>query len=432
MLNLKSKSALLALVLLPFTTIEAAWSTPVAISSTVSDQPDIAVDLAGNATAVWQGFDGSSYVIQSSSLPVSGSWSSPTTLSSSSEDAQGPEVAVDASGNAVTIWSRYDGSNSIVQGTTLPFSSSWTTPVDISDAGQNADSVELAMDFSGTVGNAVAVWHRYNGANFIIQGSTLPSGGSWTTPYSISVSGQDALVPEVAVDPSGNAAVICSRFNGTNFTTRSATQLYGQTWSASVILSNPGQAASTQSIALDASGNATASWDLYDGTNHMVQVSTKPFGSSWSSATTISTTGNDAYIPQVAVDPAGDALVIWVEYNGTNFIAQAATKPASGSWSSPVTISDSGVDVFDFSLKLDSAGNAVAVWDESDGVNSVIVAASLPSGGSWTTPVPISTSGNYAYLPVVGVDSSGNAVAIWLESNGSNYVVTGATHLFGS
>lgn len=416
-----------ALLSYPILVVEGAWSTPVAISTSISDQPDIALDGSGNAVLVWQGFDDSNYVIQAANLPKGGSWSAPYTLSESGQNAQSPSVGVDANGNAVTIWSRYDGWNSMIQGSTQPYQGNWSVPVNVSETGQNADSPKIAMDNTGTTNNAVAVWHRYNGFNFIMQSSSLPSGGDWSAPASISVSGQDALVPVVAVDPEGNAAAVCSRFDGANFTSRAAAYLSNQTWSSSFIISTPGATASQQTIGMDSNGNSIIAWSYYDGAHNVIQVSTLHFGDGWTAPITISTQGQDSYIPQVAVDAAGNAIVIWVGFDGVNYVAQAATFTAGGSWSAPVILSQDGADVNNVSIAINSAGNAVAVWDKTNGVDSIIEAAALPKGGSWSTPVTISTPGSYAYLPVVDVDPVGNAAAAWLQFNGTTYVVYGAS-----
>lgn len=410
----------------------ADWTTPVQISSSNSDLVDVAVDLSGNAVAVWQGYDGSNYIIQSSSLPYGGSWSSPSNLSATLQDAQGPEVAVDSLGNAVAVWSRFDGTDSIIQGATLPIGGSWSTAVNISVSGGNADSPELAMDFFGTVGNAVAIWHRYNGTNFIVQSSELPSGGSWSTPVNISPSGQDALIPEIAVDPNGNALAICTRYDGTNFTTRSAIRMYGDTWGPSIVLSEPGQTASQGNVAVDKDGNGVVVWSQFDGSNYVIQASYVPYGGSWSTPQSISITGEDAFTPMVVSDPAGNSVAVWVRFDGTNYVAQSSRTLSDGSWTTPVDISNSGVNVTNVYIGLNTSGYAVAVWDESDGTNSVIQSATLPLNGTWSTPAAVSTPGNYAYLPVVGVDDTGNAVSIWLESDGTNYYVWGSSLAFGS
>ena len=119
----------------------------------------------------------------------------------------------------------------------------------------------------------------------------------------------------------------------------------------------------------------------------------------------------------------------------SNYILQGATLPAGGSWSTPSKISAPGTDVGNIDICVDQAGNATAVWDLSDGTSSIIQASTLPANGSWSTPVVISTPGEYAYLPdagVTNVDSTGNVTAVWIESNDSFNVVKTATLSYGS
>lgn len=431
--NFLEKVSVGALLLSSTKGLEAGWTTPAQISSSTSDQVNIAVDISGNAVAVWQGYDGSNYIIQSASMPMGGSWSSPTTLSDTGQDAQGPRVGVDHLGNAVSIWSRYDGTNSIIQASNLTFGGSWTAPVNISTAGGNADSPKLSMDFSGNAANAIAVWHRFNGSNFIIQSSELPSGGDWSSPSNISPSGQDALIPNVAVDPNGNAIAICARYNGTNFTSHSAIHFNNDSWGPSFVVSDSNQSASDGNVAVDSSGNGMVVWTQFDGSNYVTQASYVPYGSNWSAPQTISTVGQNSFIPLVVLDPNGNSVAMWITFDGSNYVAQAVNTLSDGSWTTPVNISNPGVNVTNISLTIDTAGYVVALWDETDGVNSVIQSGTLPFGGTWSTPTQVSTSGNFAYLPSVGVDQNGNAVAIWLQLDGSsNYYVWGSSLPFGT
>jgi len=48
------------------------------------------------------------------------------------------------------------------------------------------------------------------------------------------------------------------------------------------------------------------------------------------------------------------------------------------------------------------------------------ITSTYSSGGSWGSMEDVSTAGNNAYNPVIGVDSSGNLIAAWLETNSSS------------
>lgn len=81
-------------------------------------------------------------------------------------------------------------------------------------------------------------------------------------------------------------------------------------------------------------------------------------------------------------------------------------------WYSPTTLSSTMNLSSDPCTGIDSNGNAEALWIE----NGVLTSSALPYGGSWSSPTAISNSG--ASEPYLAVDLNGNATAIWLE--GSN------------
>lgn len=78
-------------------------------------------------------------------------------------------------------------------------------------------------------------------------------------------------------------------------------------------------------------------------------------------------------------------------------------------WYSPTTLSSTMNASSDPYVGIDSNGNAEAVWIE----NGFLTSSSLPYGGSWTSSTAISNSG--ASEPSLAVDLNGNATAIWLE-----------------
>ena len=69
--------------------------------------------------------------------------------------------------------------------------------------------------------------------------------------------------------------------------------------------------------------------------------------------------------PSVAIDPAGDVVVVWRYFDGTNSVIEAAERPAGGTFSrQPEAISSPGVDSAEPEVAIDGSGNAIAVWEE--------------------------------------------------------------------
>ncbi|HEX6229975.1 MAG TPA: hypothetical protein VFZ41_11005, partial [Solirubrobacterales bacterium] len=110
----------------------------------------------------------------------------------------------------------------------------WLPPSDLSVLGQDAEEPQVGVD---SAGNAVAVWSRSNGSHTIIQAAVRPAGGTWGPVADLSAAGRDATEPQLAVDPAGNAVAIWSRSNGSHTIIQAAGRSAGGPWSGSVDLS---------------------------------------------------------------------------------------------------------------------------------------------------------------------------------------------------
>ena len=114
-------------------------------------------------------------VVSSPAVAATGSWSTPVDLSAAGGNAQGPQISVDAAGNAIAVWQRGDGSNDTVQtSSSTDGGVTWSTAEDLSAAGVIAQNPQITADAKG---NVFAIWRRYDGNDNIVQVSslTLPS-----------------------------------------------------------------------------------------------------------------------------------------------------------------------------------------------------------------------------------------------------------------
>lgn len=72
--------------------------------------PQIAMNAAGDAWAVWQQFDGTRTNIWANRYTRGGGWGTAALIETDNVgDARTPQIAVDGAGNAVAIWSQFDG-----------------------------------------------------------------------------------------------------------------------------------------------------------------------------------------------------------------------------------------------------------------------------------------------------------------------------------
>ncbi|MBN8870981.1 MAG: hypothetical protein J0H66_13965 [Solirubrobacterales bacterium] len=170
----------------------------------------------------------------------------------------------------------------------------WLPAVDLSAAGQNSDQPQVAFGDDGT---AIAVWVRNDGTSNIVQAAIRPPGGAFGAGVDLSQAGENAGSPQVAFAPNGTATVIWSRLNGTHYIVQAATRPPGGAFGNPVDLSATGQSALNAQIAVAADGTATVVWWRSDGTNRIIQAATRPPGGAFGDPVALSAAGQTAYSP---------------------------------------------------------------------------------------------------------------------------------------
>ena len=88
--------------------------------------------------------------------------------------------------------------------------------------------------------------------------------------------------------------------------------------------------------------------------------------SGWGTAELIETdNAGDAQYPQIATDAAGNALAVWYQSDGTRFNIQANRYTAGSGWGTAELIeTDNAGSAYDPQIAIDAAGNALAVWNQ--------------------------------------------------------------------
>ncbi|GAB3031482.1 hypothetical protein GCM10011376_24750 [Nocardioides flavus (ex Wang et al. 2016)] len=383
--------------------------------------PAIAADSAGNATVLWSRWNGTQYVVQASYRPVGGTWSAPVDVAGGRRIVD-PQVVVDQAGNATAVWRRIDTDRSVVQSASRPLGGTWSTPVDLSfdpsfDPSQQPDVPQLAVDAAGTV---TVTWSRFEAPpgqpwRFTAQSATRTTDGTWSTPVDLSPAGSPAKSTDVTVDPAGNATAVWR----SAATVQAATRPAGGTWSAPIALTTTASDRAPR-VVVDPSGTVTAVWHSFAGGQYGVQTATRPLGGAWTSPVDLAR-GEVFDTPALAVDRQGTVTALWQRYDA-GWIVTSATRKAGGAWSSPVSLSTPARDSWDPQIAVDLAGNATVLWSRADDGGRVVEAANRPAGGEWSEPVDLSAPGD-AWNPQVAVDPAGNATAVWARKDGAGYVV---------
>jgi hypothetical protein len=193
------------------------------------------------------------------------------------------------------------------------------------------------------------------------------------------------------------------------------------TWSPAQTLSAAGATAERPQVAFDPAGNALAVWFRPDGANDRVQAAFRPAGGSFGPAQDLSAAGADAFTPRVAFDPAGNAIVVWSRPSGGSRRIQASFRPAGGNFEAAQNLSPAGGDAFEPQIAIDASGNALAAWRRFDGADYRVQAAFRPAGGAFGAASTLSAAGGGTEGPRIAFAPAGNALVVWRRFNGANF-----------
>jgi len=96
-----------------------------------------------------------------------------------------------------------------------------------------------------------------------------------------------------------------------------------------------------------------------------------------------------------------------------------------------------GVDVFDIktrtvtntilrdkdisAIAVDGSGNAIAIWPQSNATTDHMYTKNYINGSGWAGPTSVGTNANSITGHRIILDTSDNAIAVWGQSNGVKY-----------
>ncbi len=244
-------------------------------------------------------------------------WLAPEVLAGKSwTSGSNPNVVADSRGDAFAAWAHRPEFNgdSVIETSIKPGgSSTWQAPVRLSSGGENSEWPILAVDAAGDV---TAVWEGRNGTESDIEAAVRPAGsGTWTAPVQLATdTGKYGGPPELAVDPEGDAVVVWAHENGAGSDVIEATSKPhgGETWQVPVSVSAGGDLAGSPNVAMDANGDAFVAWDQSSGSDYVVDAAGRPATTGvWQTPEVLSPPGENAYGPSVAMFPQGDAVATW-------------------------------------------------------------------------------------------------------------------------
>ncbi len=393
--------------------------------------PRVALDGAGNAVVVWSQTDGLRFNIRAARFAVGSGWNAPTLIEGSDAgDATSPDLTVNEAGDAVAVWSQLDGFRLGIWSNTYRAGGGWST-ASLLDNGSTEDALSPRVALNGA-DEAVAAWSQSNGSHWSVGASYSRALGNWSP---ISVLGAppngNASQPCVAIFPNGTAVVAWNETGPSAARLAASTYVPEGGWTAAVALDSDGfLGAANVDLAASASGLAFAAWSQPGLPGWTVLASSFDPSYGWSLPRAIATSASvGAGAVSVSADEHGNAIAAWSQSNGSQWsVWKSQFSPGLG-WSvgSPLDPDSTG-NAYRAEVSTSGDGRYTAVWDKHNGVaygtGNYILSASYDA-----PPLVVST-------PIAGQVLSATAVTVeGTASPGSAVAVNGfllGTRLDGS
>jgi hypothetical protein len=357
-------------------------------------------------------------------LAVTGTWSPHVALSPPGPYPVNlisePAVGMDAAGGAVSVFVPPSAGTTIAAAFRAA-GRTWSAPAKISPAGETGTGPDVAVAPDGT---AVAAWSAYRSGIPAVEVAFRAPGGGFGAPVAVS-SGQRSLGVQVGIDSAARAVVLFTLIDGSNRRHAYAVTGTRTGLGSPTLLSPSAQDAALADLGVGAGGRAVVAWQVASSDPNAggagVAIDAVRFtpGGGWS-ATQVLDTGTALWNASVGVDAAGDALVAWTGGTSTaQTRVRLATAGPSGAWTAARTVSGASGTFRTPDVALDGAGDAVVAWQTELASRSTRIDAVTRGGasGGFSAPITISAGDGNAVLPRAAAAPDGSIeVVSWVDA----------------
>ncbi|MBS1890566.1 MAG: hypothetical protein JST59_04690 [Actinobacteria bacterium] len=351
-----------------------------------------------------------------------GAWGPSVPISTAGQYSSHVRLGSDAAGDQVAVWERNAGTNEfVVEAAVRPAQGSWSTPVEVSTVAPGPRNPDVAVN---STGEAIVVWQQGTISGAGIKAALGDTSGNWDAPETVSV-GFDLSHPTVGIDDNGNAvAAWREELPNTEYGT-GVRVLEGGAWGSLQTYGPNSASYESQLLAVDPAGDAVLVM-YYEGA---IEAVNRSAGGSWGAVETLKS-GIAARVqaPQLAISANGEATAIWANGTSGNASIEAARMDAAGIWGNTEVLPAFGTDLHQPSIAIDDTGKATAIWANYSYIGGwAFESATQEAGEAWTA-APAFTVPVESYEPQIKLMPSGAATVIWWPWRGSahHYAVTAA------
>lgn len=388
----------------------AVWQPPRELSNgrsaPISAQAAAAVDPKGSKLVLWHSARG----VEAAAATRSGPFGAPAPIPGSRQSMGDitPQLAFDARGAAVALWSYFEPHPQFVdsgykidfefglRAAARPAGGRFERAQTLTDDLEQHPNPDLAIDSAGT---AVAVWSDDRGLHAMAR----PRGaGRFERAEILSVTDAD---PQVGTSSRTAVAAWSARRSGRT-TVRIAVSRDGETFGEPDKLHLRGLGGARPVMAVDSRAKITAAW----ARRGRVHAATCNPDGSCGATRVLSPSGEDARDPRVAVGADGTAVIAWRNAKGV----AASLRPARRRFRRGTQLGE-GERVGNLALTVGPRGDAAAVWTARGPGGPTVEAALRARGRRFGRARTISAAAEKAAWddPQVAIGANGHVLAVW-------------------
>lgn len=245
-------------------TPDEGWASAVPVQSeSESNPPTLATNASGDTLVVWSQTHEQQHHVWASAFDPNSTWTPPEVIQTVGSDlGQEPDLAIDVDGNALAVWHQYRDGGAHVWANRFTPGAGWGAPEIIETAPQGAYFPRIGMD---GVGNAVAAWRQSDGSVYDIWSNRYTRGSGWGSPELISGTAKFCQSPEIAVGSAGDVVAVWTQGDTERGGLWANRFVPGAGWGESELVDGGPGLWLGYDVAIDGEGNAIVVWSHSDG-----------------------------------------------------------------------------------------------------------------------------------------------------------------------
>lgn len=243
-----------------------------------------------------------------------------------------------------------------------------------------------------------------------LKGSVQTAPGVWSATPELIATSTGLSEPSVAMNNSGRIVVAWKEAGGIYASSR---QVASPVWSAKVLLSTGDLNVDNPNVAINGAGLTYVVWQSTSGPNYLIRSASATTPPTFAAAQTVFSSVSPLLYPKVAVDETGGSEVAHVIFGSGSSIFSSFFDGAI--WTAvPPQISTGTVELApaNMAIGVDNSGQAVAVWSllASPGVHAIGGNFFSANTSTWGVATTLAGSSLQLMVPSFHLASSGDGI----------------------